>query len=209
MGFLIFIDGFAVICLVLAIIGIFVNGLEFIITLIVDHFFAIFIFLEILDIFYYLGIATEREKNNETIAKIIGFPIVLGSGILPSIISLLSCHCILKWYLNNTFGTGIISTFAMLTIGLVFVLLALVPLGAKALAWNVLLLYDDKIPSFWINIFIYVFLNIFCILLSTALTYFLGCDTNVMLQDFQNKYLVDIYQFFVNINPINPLIDMF
>ena len=209
MGFLIFIDGFAVICLVLAIIGIFVNGLEFIITLIVDHFFAIFIFLEILDIFYYLGIATEREKNNETIAKIIGFPIVLGSGILPSIISLLSCHCILKWYLNSTFGTGIISTFAMLTIGLVFILLALVPLGAKALAWNVLLLYNDKIPSFWINIFIYIFLNIFCILLSTALTYFLGCDTNVMLQDFQNKYLVDIYQFFVNINPINPLIDMF
>lgn len=131
MGFLIFIDAFAVICIVLAIMGIFVNGLEFIITLIVDHFFAIFIFLEILDIFYYLGIAIGREKNNETIAKIIGFPIVLGSSILPSIISLLSCHCILKWYLNNTFGTGIISTFAMLTIGLVFVLLALVPLGAK------------------------------------------------------------------------------
>ena len=203
------VDGFAIICIILAIIGIFVNGLEFIVDLIVNHFFTILIVMEILDIFYYIAISFSRKKSNEAIAKIIGFPIVIGTGVLPSIISLLSCHCILKWYLNLTFGTGIINTFAMLTIGFVLVLLALVPLGAKELAWNVLLLYDDSIPSFWISIFIFIFLGIFCILLCTALTYFLGCDINVMLQDFQNKYLIDIYQFFININPINSLIDIF
>lgn len=154
------VDGFAILCIILAIIGIFVNGLEFIVDLIVNHFFTILIVMEILDIFYYIAISISREKSNEAIAKIIGFPIVIGTGVLPSIISLLSCHCILKWYLNLTFGTGIINTFAMLTIGFGLVLLALVPLGAKELAWNVLLLYDDSIPSFGL-VFLYLYFLVY------------------------------------------------
>lgn len=210
-GFIIIgISGFVIFCIFLMIAGAFISGVESILSLIADHIMIGIIIMAIVDVLFYLALISDRKDGK--FVSILGFLITIVIGFIASGISLVSCCGVLKWYLNESFQHDIISSFVMLIIGpLVVLVLGLVPIGCKFLSWTIVVLAEDdgKIRSFWIEIIVYILVALLGIILCTALTYFLGNGSTELIKNVHSDFLKNVYQFCVEINPINWLIDMF
>lgn len=209
-GFIIIgISGFAIFCIFLMIAGAFIGGIEFILSLIADHIIIGIIIMAILDALFYLALISDRNDNRWV--SILGFLITMIIGFIASGISLVSCCGVLKWYLNESFQHDIISSFIMLIVGpLIVFILGLVPIGCKYFSWTIVILAEDdgRLRSFWGEIIIYILLSLLGIILCTTLTYFLGNGSPELIRNVHSDFFKNIYNFFVEINPLNRIINM-
>lgn len=182
-----------------------INGVEFVISLIENHIVVGVIILGILDAAYSAMIIYAKEGS--ILTKIIGFLIFVLVGSVSSIVALVTCSGLLSWYVDYTFQIDIIGSVVMLVIGpIIAIILGFLPLGCKYVIWWILLILEEKIHSVLMTIVLYVIVTILAITINTTLVYYLGHGTNELISGIHNNFCSNMYQLFMNINPINRLL---
>ena len=182
-----------------------INGVEFVISLIENYIVVGVIILGILDAAY--SAMTIYAKEGSILTKIVGFLIFVLVGSVSSIVALVTCSGLLSWYVDYTFQIDIIGSVVMLVIGpIIAIILGFLPLGCKYVIWWILFILEEKIHSVLMNIVLYVIVTILAITINTTLVYYLGHGTNELISGIHNNFCSNMYQLFMNINPINRLL---
>lgn len=181
-------------------------GLDFIISIISQNMWVIMVILVIIGaIKCFLATDLYNSKTKKA-AKIVGLPIVFLCSVVSDIIFLISLCGLGQWYLDSA-KHDILSAVAMLTIGLA-IFLIFVGLLAGIQFGALYVLIDDGIDLLYgQRIALYVLISILSVILSTGLIYYV--DYDAVRENFHSGFFSNLYAFFVQINPVNWLIDVF
>ena len=196
--------------LVCVLLGIYVLtlilGIDFLVSLMTQHMGVITFFLIVFAFGkYFIAISCcDQEVKKST--KIIGLPVILLCSSISDIVYVMSLCGLGQWYLKNA-QHDILSLIAMISIGLVILLFFIMIISGAKIGAFYIISEEDPDRSFELKIILYVVLSVLSVLISTALIYYV--DYHSFQQNFHNGFFRDVYHFFVQINPINWLIDAF